>query len=303
MQEKYGKTVREENISPWRRTISGDLTSVFRPYDSKQAALDFLNRNKFVVSIEKARYKEIPSNYTKLTAGQIEQINLSPQHSGLMPRQEEGICPACALPYELHADGSVATDREEYYEIRLSAGNQVHGARAAGAPFNVYLRNLKEASGAGHGMMAATYAVKPGDSLTRQYPFAMFADAGYAIEVHGPNGFYRSFTGRADSPHIEVRTSYEHTGKGLTPNVLVRLRNPAVKPVTVEIRDNAYKTKSVTRRIEPHQETSVILQLEKSHGWYDYTVRVIGSDAEARFAGRVETGRASFTDPLMGRIV
>jgi phospholipase C len=303
MREKYGKSVREENISPWRRTISGDLTSVFRPYDPKQAALDFLNRNKFVVSIEKARYKEIPSNYTKLTAGQMEQINRSPQHSGLMPQQEQGVCPACALPYELYADGSVGADGNSYYEIRLSAGSQMHGARSAGAPFNVYLRNLEETSSAGRGMMAATYAVKPGDSLTRQYPVAMFADAGYAIEVHGPNGFYRSFTGRIDSQHLGVQTSYEHTGKDLTGNVLVRLRNPAVKPVTVEIRDNAYKTKSVSRRIEPRQETSVILQLEKSHGWYDYTVRVIGSDAEARFAGRVETGRASFTDPLMGRIV
>jgi phospholipase C len=303
MQKKYGKTVREENISPWRRAISGDLTSVFRPYDSKQAALDFLNRDKFVVSIEKARYKEIPSNYRKLTDGQIEEINRSPQHSGLMPQQEEGICPARALPYELYADGNAGADGNSYYEIRLSAGNGVHGARAAGAPFNIYLRNLKEASSAGRRMMAATYAVKPGDSLTRQYPFAMFADAGYAIEVHGPNGFYRSFTGRADSPHIEVRTSYEHTGKGLTGNLLMRLRNPAATPVSIEIRDNAYKTKSVIRRIEPREETSVILQLEKSYGWYDYTVKATGSEAEARFAGRVETGRASFTDPLMGRIL
>jgi phospholipase C len=303
MQEKYGKTVREENISPWRRAISGDLTSVFRPYDPKQAALDFLNRNKFVVSIEKARYKEIPSNYKKLTAGQIEQINRSPQHSGLMPQQEEGICPACALPYELYADGNAGAKGNSYYEIRLSAGNQVHGARAAGAPFNVYLRNLKEASGAGRGMMAASYAVKPGDSLTRQYPFAMFADSGYAIEVHGPNGFYRSFTGRPDSQHLEVRTSYENTGKNLTGNVLVHWRNRGAKAVSVELRDNAYKTKSVTRRIEPGQETSVILRLEKSHGWYDYSVKTSGSDAEARFAGRVETGRASVTDPWMGGIV
>ena len=85
IQQKYGKTVREENISAWRRVISGDLTSVFRPYDPKQAGLDFLNRNKFVVSIEKARYKELPSNYRKLTAGEIEQINRSPRHSALMP--------------------------------------------------------------------------------------------------------------------------------------------------------------------------------------------------------------------------
>jgi phospholipase C len=300
MQEKYGKTVREENISPWRRTISGDLISVFRPYDPKQASLDFLNRNKFVVSIEKARYKEIPSNYTTLTAVQIEQINRSPQHSGLLPQQEEGICPACALPYELYADGNPGADGKSY-EIHLRAGNQVHGARAAGAPFNVYLRNLKEASGAGRKMMAATYAVKPGDGLTRQYPFSMFAGAGYAIEVHGPNGFYRSFTGRPDSQHLEVQTSYEHADKDLTGNVLVRLRNPAVKPVAVEIKDNAYKAKPLTRRIEPGQETSVVLEFGKSHGWYDYTIRAIGSGGDARFAGRVETGRASFTDPLMGR--
>jgi len=302
IQENYGKTIREENISAWRRAISGDLTSVFRPYDPKQAPLDLLNRNKFVVSIEKARYKEVPSNYRKLTAGQIEQINRSPRHSALMPQQEQGICPACALPYELYADGSFGADGK-YYVIRLSAGNQVHGARAAGAPFNIYLRNLKEERGAGGGMMAATYAIKPGDSLTRQYPFVMFADAGYAIEVHGPNGFYRSFTGRADSRHIEVQTSYEHKGNALTGNVLVRLRNAADKPVSIEISDNAYKTKSVTGRIEPRQEISVVLHLEQSHGWYDYTVKASGSDAEARFAGRVETGRASFSDPFMGGIV
>ncbi len=213
----------------------------------KQAALDFLNRNKFVVSIEKARYKELPSNYRKLTAGEIERSTSSPRHSTLMPDQEQGICPACALPYELYADGSLGAD-SKYFEIRLNAGNQVHGARAAGAPFNVYLRNTREGKRAGAGMVVATYAIKPGDSLTRQYPFSMFTDTGYAIEVHGPNGFYRSFTGRADSRHIEVRTFYEQTGKDLTGNVLVRLRNPANRPVTVEIRDNAYKTKSVTAK-------------------------------------------------------
>ena len=302
IQQKYGKTVLEENISAWRRAISGDLTSVFRPYDPEEAALDFLNRNKFVVSIEKARYKELPSNYRKLTPGQIEQINRSPRQSALMPHQEPGICPACALPYELYADGNLGADGK-CFEIRLSAGNQVHGARAAGAPFNVYLRNTKEASGAGAGMMAATYAVKAGDSLTRQYPFALFADAGYVMEVHGPNGFYRSFTGRADSRPVEVRTAYEHGGKDLTGNLLVHLRNAAGKPVSIEIRDNAYKTSSVSRRIEPLQEISVVLHLEQTHGWYDYTVKATGSHAEARFAGRVETGRASVSDPFMGGIV
>jgi phospholipase C len=296
LQQKYGKTVHEENISAWRRAISGDLTSVFRPDDQKEARLDFLNRDKFVVSIQKARYKEIPSNYRKLTAEEIEQINRAPRHSPWMPHQEEGVRPACALPYELYADGSAGADGK-HYEIRLSAGNQVHGARAAGAPFNVYLRNTRQ------GMMAATYAVKAGDTLTRQYPFAMFDDAGYAIEVHGPNGFYRSLTGRADSHPFELRTSYEHREQTLTGNLLIHLRNTASKPISVEIVGNAYKTTSVTRKIEPGQEISVALPCEQSHGWYDHTVKASGSNAEARFAGRVETGKPSFTDPLMGRLV
>jgi phospholipase C len=293
--EKYGKTVCEENISAWRRAMSGDLTSVFRPYDPKKSGLDFLNRDKFVVSIEEARYKEIPSNYKILTAEQIEEISRFPRHSGLMPRQEEGIRPACALPYELYADGRLGADGK-YFEIRLGTGN-----KSAGAPFNVYLRNTKESGE--RGMVAATYAVKTGDNLTRQYPFAMFADSGYAIEVYGPNGFYRSFTGRADSTHVEMRMAYQQRGKDRTGNLVAHLHNGAGKPVTVEIKDNAYKTNPVSRTIEPGQEISVILRLEQSHGWYDYTVGASGSNAEARFAGHVETGRASFTDPLMGGVV
>ena len=107
---KFGKTVREENISAWRRTISGDLTSVFRPFDAKEPGLDPLARDKFLVSIEKAKFKEIPSNYKKLTAEEIEQINRAPMHSELIARQEEGVRPACALPYELYADGNLSED-------------------------------------------------------------------------------------------------------------------------------------------------------------------------------------------------
>jgi phospholipase C len=302
VQEKYGKTVREENISAWRRAVSGDLTSVFRPYDPKEASLDFLNRDKFVVSIEQARHKEIPANYRKLTAAQVEQINHAPRHSEAMPHQEEGIRPACALPYELYADGGLTADRGGF-QIRLRVGNSVHGAKTAGGAFNVYLRNLKDSEGAGRGMMAATYAVKPGDILTRQFPLALFNDSAYAIEVHGANGFYRSFTGRAASRAVEVESSYEEKEKRLTGNVLVRVRNASNDPLNIEIRHHGYQERPVNKSIEGHQELSLVLQLDQSHGWYDFSVKVPGSDAEARFAGRVETGKPGMTDPGMGGLV
>ncbi|HEX3892910.1 MAG TPA: phospholipase C, phosphocholine-specific [Terracidiphilus sp.] len=299
---KFDKTVREQNISAWRRAISGDLASVFRPYDPNVAALDFLDRDKFVASIEKARLKEIPSNYRKLTAAQIEQMNSGAMRADFAVHQEQGIRPACALPYELYADLNLSEDGTKY-ELVLSAANQIHGSRSSGAPFNVHLRNLKEGSAAGPGMLAATCAVKPGDTLTRQIPLSLFADAGYAIEVYGPNGFYRSFSGHSAAPSIAVRTMYERHGIEPTGNAQVQLHNKGAESIRISIQDNSYKSKTVTREIKPGKDASTVLHLKRSHGWYDFTVKIDGSEAEARYAGRVETGKSSFSDPLMGGVV
>jgi phospholipase C len=302
LQEKYGKTVREENISAWRRTVAGDLTSVFRPQDAKEPDLDYLNRDKLVVDIAKARYREIPSSYIKLSKEQVERINRGTPGSGLMPQQERGIRPSCALPYELYADCSVSADGKQC-ELRLSAGNRIGGEKSAGAPFNVYLRNLKEKDAAGRGLRVATYAVKPGDSLTISYPAALFADSRYFIEVHGPNGFYRMFTGAQGSLPVGTRAEYDHKDDGGAANIVVHLRNGSGNSTIVKITDNAYKAKALTRPLDPHQEISMTIPLEESHGWYDFTVTASGIEAAARFAGRVETGRASVSDPVMGGVI
>jgi phospholipase C len=276
VESKFNKAVREENISTWRRAISGDLTSVFRTYDPKDPALALLDRDKFVVSIEKAQFKEIPSNYKKLKAEQIEQVNLAPMHSRIVPRQEEGIRPACAVPYELYADGNLSEDGT-HYELHLSAANHVHGAKSAGAPFNIYLRNIKDKGNAGGRMKAATYAVKSGDTLTQRIPMSNFADSGYSIEVVGPNGFYRSFTGRAASFPLELRVSFERQGTALTGNLQVQLHNKSTEPVGITIKDNSYGSEPATSKIEPGQEASVVLNLKQSHCWYDFTVKADGS--------------------------
>ena len=73
--------------------------------------------------------------------------------------------------------------------------------------------------------------------------------------------------------------------------------------MTVEVTDNSYKTGTKTVQIAASSEASVVLDLSKQHGWYDFTVKQVGSKAESHFAGRVETGRSSYSDPLMGDIV
>jgi phospholipase C len=186
----------------------------------------------------------------------------------------------------------------------LKAGDEVHGKRSVGAPFNVYLRNTSSSgAAAGQKMMVATYAVKPGDTLPVDLPLSLFEGRRYFIDVHGPNGFYRSFRGDSQTSALQIHTHYERHDSLPTGNIQVSLRNHGERPVSVVVQDNSYKTGTVTKKIAAGHELSIVLDLKQSFGWYDFTAKTEGSDAEARFAGRVESGRSSFSDPLMGDVV
>ena len=116
--------------------------------------------------------------------------------------------------------------------------------------------------------------------------------------MYAPNGFYRSFTGAADSGLPEAKLEYDVSG-----NLIVHVRNPGSQSIDVSVVDNAYGAPTQRKQVEAAGEASVRLNLQRSHGWCDFTVKTGGSEAEARFAGRIETGKASFTDPLMGGMI
>jgi phospholipase C len=82
--------------------------------------------------------------------------------------------------------------------------------------------------------------------------------------------------------------------------VIVHLRNPGAGHMEVAVVDNGYKTQARYIHVEPGGRGSIVLNLVQSHQWYDFTVKTKGTEAEAHFAGKLETGRAGFTDPLMG---
>jgi len=300
VQRKFGKTVIEENISSWRRCISGDLSSVFRAEDANEPSLDYLDRNNFVISIQRARYKKVPSNYHKLRATEIEEINRDPLSSRFMAHQEPGTRPSCALPYELYADGNLSDDRKSFV-LRLAVGNAVHRARTAGAPFNVYLRNL--AVGPNDPlkpMQVATFAVKPGDALQREFPLSLFTSGRYAIDVHAPNGFYREFAGSAETPAIRARTEYEKQGSSLTGNVQLNVENASEQALLIGVEDRSYGAPPITKNLAPGERSSIVLDLTRNHCWYDFSLNLGHQKYIGRFAGRVETGSSGFSDPLMG---
>ncbi|PAW93270.1 phospholipase C, phosphocholine-specific [Mucilaginibacter sp. MD40] len=302
---KTGKKVTESNITNWRRTVCGDLTSVFRPYHGEKiASPKSLDKNTFVEGIHKAQFKALPT-FKKLSTEDIEAIKSRRGHSAMLPKQESGTKPSCALPYELYADGGLNQDKTAF-EMTLRAGNEVFGKKAAGAPFNVYAPG-NYMSFIEPGKMEAvrtwSYAAKAGDTLIDNWPLADFENKRYHLRTYGPNGFFREFKGHAGDPGIVISPSYERLGKSLTGNLVITFSlNGTTTPVTVEITDNAYKTskKQLTVQQESFAPQNIKLDLGKQHHWYDFTITVKGfPDFERHYAGRVETGAPSISDPQM----
>ncbi len=139
MESSYTKAISVNGAGRYRGTLP--LSSV---HMMEKTELPFLERDKFPRTIQLAKDKEIPSNFKKLSKDEIAHANSDPR-SPLLSKQEKGIRPSNALPYELYADGAMADGK---FELHMTAANAIHGSRSAGSPFNVYLRNARIDSGA-----------------------------------------------------------------------------------------------------------------------------------------------------------
>src|SRR5690606_23706741 len=138
LNKKFNKQIKQTNISTWRRAVCGDLTSAFSTFqETKQDKVDYLSRDPFIQQIHSAQFRKEPTTFKKLTEQEIKQINDNPASSPLMPRQEPGVRPAAALPYQLYADGSISADKK-HFRLSFEAKDDVFGERSAGAPFKVY---------------------------------------------------------------------------------------------------------------------------------------------------------------------
>jgi phospholipase C len=250
VERRFG--VREPNISPWRRSVCGDLTSAF----------DFARPDSVVPRLpDTAAY--LPPDRER----HPDYVPAVPAH-GVLPRQEPGLRPARALPYDLAVDARVTGA-----QLTLAFAN--HGR--AGAAFTMTSASAEP----------QTYTVGAGHSL----PGALPAAGGYDAEVRGPNGFLRRFRGGAAGPEVSAR----HDGR--TGRVELTLANTGSTPVRLTVAD-AYGHHSATRVLRPGARAVEVVDTRRSNHWYDVSVT---ADRDPRFlrrlAGHVETGRPSTGDP------
>ncbi|MEC3881857.1 phosphocholine-specific phospholipase C [Parapedobacter sp. 10938] len=280
LEKKTGKPIKETNISDWRRLVCGDMTSVFRPAAGVEApVVGALGRDAYVERIFSAKTKGLPGNYTRVDP-------TAPQ----WPQQEPGTKPACALPYNLQVTARLDKDRK-HLTIRFAASGGLSKTKPVGVPFRVH--TLVPCTPDKQPGRTWNFAVSEGEPLDYHWPLANFGDGVYHLQVHGPNGFFCEFKGNADDPDAGVAVAGDaDTGK-------LKVVGSSPSDLALHVRDVSY----AGGRYLTNEGKPLWLDVRATGGWYDVAVEVTGFPGfYQRFAGHVETGQPSITDPLMGSI-
>jgi phospholipase C len=257
--------VHEPNISPWRRTVCGDLT----------AAFDFSRRDTASVSLPDT------DGYRPADDQRHPDYVPTPPATGRLPRQERGVRPARPLKYVPHVDASAGPAAGT---IALTFASGPH----TGAGFLV-----TSADGADEGPW--TYTAAAGRTVSGTWDRTA-AKGAYDLTVHGPNGFLREFAGTAGRPGTAPEVTARHTGGDLE---LTFTAGGGSGPVRFRLAGARGGARTVRVRAGEHVRHRV--ELAASRRWYDVTVTVEGDPAfRRRFAGHVENGRPGVSDPALG---
>jgi phospholipase C len=261
MERRFG--VQESNISPWRRAICGDLTSAF----------DFgLKREEPARLPDTGGYQ--PSDKNRHDSF----VPVPPAHQAL-PKQERGARPARPLAYAPLVDAAVTT-AQGHIGLTFSGGS------AAGASFHVTSGNRADGPW--------SYTAEAGRKISGSWDTTATHGA-YDLTVHGPNGFLRAFQGSALHTGAEVTARHE----GDSGDVELTFANSGPATVRFTVR-NSYDGGEHEYSVRAGRRETHAVDLGHSGHWYDLTVR---SDHDAafrrRFAGHVETGRPSVSDPAI----
>ncbi len=235
LEARFG--VAAEHITPWRRAMTGDLTSVF----------DFAAGARAPVALP---------DTAGFSARAVAQAALphpqAPSTPGPLPRQEPGFRPARALPYAFDAYAEA-----ESGALKLTLVN----TGAAGAGFALYPAD-PDVGGPWF------YAVEAGKTLTDHLPAGA---KGYDFTLHGPNGFLRRFQGASADP-LSVAHHFDLAGHGLR----LTLRNRSAKTVQVRAADAYAPADARVRSIAPGAEMAEVWSLRAASGWHDITLQAAG---------------------------
>ena len=263
LERRFG--VQEPNITAWRRAICGDLSSAF---DFRHHSQD---RHLQWAGISRAWADQLRQHQESLP-----QVPLPAESSQTAGVQARGVRRSRALPYAL--DVQALTDPSSR-AIRL----QLHNLGKQGAVLHVYdQRHLQD--------IPRRYTIEAGKSLQDTW----HDQEAYDLWLLGPNGFHRAYRGHLQQPQVEV------AARDINGAIVLTLINRTPIAATVSI-DKCPYTQSGPWTVDlasgsTHEQR---FDTQKQGGWYDITLHA-AQGWMRRLAGRIETGRDSISDPLLG---
>lgn len=240
----------ETNITAWRRTVCGDLTSAF----------DFANPNAAPVRLpDTSMY--VPTNHDR----HPDYVPTVPVSQSL-PKQERGLRRARALPYELRVDGT-ANSAASAFRIEFK------NTGSSGVCFQVRSADANEGPW--------TYTVEAGKALANSWNLAA-SQGKYDLSVFGPNGFLRQFRGVvAANAKVDLDVDVDYDADDYA--IVLRVANQArvSRRVTVA---SAYDNQHFVELLAGGRGFEKRLSLRSTLGWYDLTIK---ADADASFLRRI----------------
>ncbi|MEU6369604.1 phosphocholine-specific phospholipase C [Streptomyces sp. NPDC046931] len=259
IERRFG--VHEPNISPWRRTVCGDLTSAF----------DFSRKDAEPVSLPAT------DGYRPPDRDRHPDYVPTPPANPVLPKQESGLRPTRPLRYAPAVDGSADTAAGKF-TLAFASGPHT------GAAFLVTSGNRTDGPW--------TYTTEAGKTVSDTWNSA-YSGGSYDLTVHGPNGFLRVFKGpnRTAGPEVTAR----HTGE----DVELTFTNKGSGTVRLKV-VCGYGGHAQAVTVRAGATVRRAFALGASRRWYDLTVTSEADPAFLRrFCGHVENGRPGVSDPAI----
>jgi phospholipase C len=286
IEQRFG--VVEPHITPWRRAVCGDLTSALNFQIANSAKSLLPNTANYISFVSGSTLT--PVTMAEIVAGNqpAPTLKLAVPAVQTMPVQEPGMRLARALPYQLQADAVASVGGQTVTIGFASTGD-------AGAFFQV--RTALAAVNSGQGTGPWGYTIDPVTQAASD-SWTPASGTGYDLSVYGPNGFFRRYAGglSASSANLTAQSLYDTVGGGVT----IAITNVGSAPTAITILDN-YTGISQQQILAPGAMFPTSLSLAASFSWYDV---LITSSTDASFvrhyAGHVETGADSVSDPFIG---
>ncbi|WP_051179390.1 alkaline phosphatase family protein [Nocardia concava] len=248
--------VAEPNISPWRRQMCGDLSSLF----------DFGAKRSLILPATAARADQSMS-------GAAQPLPFVQR----MPKQQSGRRARVPLPYQLQArcapNGTGA--------ITLTIDNGGTGAAHCRVHPNAFVADYTP----------TRFDVTGGGTVTHEFPAV---NGRYDYTLYGPDGFQRRFAGDLQGPCAALRVTVTAATSGAR-KLAWSFENAGTQPVSIRVVANAYRgdgpwTIEVGAGKTERRDMPCDTDAEGA-GWYDLTATVdLDAGFLCRVRGFVETG-------------